>query len=409
MKRKILCLLLVITALLSLSAFSVSASPLPALDVLSSDLTLAKCGLLGHTLSFDPSDFDDLTQSQTQSITVLTLPAPESGTLYLAGRALDPFTEIAAKDLTKLTFEPACDKENACRFTFRKESEAGDYLAVCRLYMLPRLNFAPTLSATDSEGNLVGCTTYGGITTVGSLSATDPEGDSLRFEILSYPEKGSVTLSGCEYRYTAFAGSEGEDHFSVIAIDRYGNRSESAEIPVTVLKRESNLSYTDMEGHPAYVAALAMSYCGAMTGSVIGGEAVFAPDDTINCIEFVAALQTAMGMDVKEAQDTSLPAGLPDHLVPFVTTALANGWLEQGHADASEYLSPVTRGKAATILCLAMQINTNPIPGVAADEQALAVMAGRGILPLADGALCPDLALTRAEAAMAILAVLDRM
>ncbi len=410
MKRKFLCLLLVIAALLSVFALTVSAaSPLPALNVLSCNLELSKCGLLGHTLSFDPSDFDNLTQSATERITVLTLPAPESGTLCLAGKALEPFTEIVAKDLSKLTFEPACDKENTCSFTFRKESEGGDYLAVCRLYMLPRLNFAPTFSNKDNEGNVIGCTTYGGITSHGTLSATDPEGDALRFEIISYPEKGSLTLSGYEYRYTAFAGSEGKDSFWVVAIDKYGNRSESTEIPVTVLRRENNLSYTDMEGHPGYVAALAMSYCGAMSGSVIGGEAVFAPDAPINCAEFVAALQTAMDIDIEEEKAASLPSTIPSHLAPFVKTALANGWLNEDTAKEEILLSSVTRAQAADILCLAMQMENDPIPGVARDEQALALLVNCGILPLCDGAICPDQPLTRAEAAMAIMALLDRM
>ena len=188
-----------------------------------------------------------------------------------------------------------------------------------------------------------------------------------------------------------------------------GNRSESTAITVTVLKRENNLSYTDMEGHPGHVAALAMSYCGAMSGSVIGGEAVFAPDAPINCAEFVAALQTAMDIDMTEAEGVSLPSALPSHLAPFVKTALANGWLNEDRATEESLLTSLERGKAAEIICLAMQMELDPIPGVDRAEQSLALLAKYGILPLCDGAICPEKPLTRAEAAMTIMALLDRM
>ena len=196
MKRKLLCLGVLLAILLGCLPLCVGAAPLPALAVLANDLSLSKCGLVGNDLSFFTEDFDLLTGAKTESITVLTLPASESGTLYLAGRAVEPFTQISRKDLTKLQFRSACDKENACSFTFRHESDGGKYQAVCNLYMLDKLNFAPVMETESADGMAVGCAAYAGVPVAGRLYATDPEADSVHFEIASYPQKGTVTQIG---------------------------------------------------------------------------------------------------------------------------------------------------------------------------------------------------------------------
>lgn len=410
MKRKILCLLLTSLALFSCLCFSFGTSALsPALSVLANDLVMSKCGLLGNELAFCPEDFDQMTDARTESITVLTLPAPESGTLYLDGVPVECFTEIARDDISSLTFRSACDKVNACSFTLRQQTDSGKYQALCNLYMLDRLNFAPTI--TDEGENAVGCTTYAGIMTAGGLLAVDPEGDPVTFRIVSYPQKGTVTLYQNEYRYTAFDGSTGTDSFSVIAIDRYGNRSPKTEIPVTVLPRKSNLSYTDMEGNAAYPAALTLSYCGALSGTVIGGEAVFCPDEALTRAEFIAALVSALGIETdKNASPVFADAEVvPDHLLPAISAALNNNWLTINTEEAFCPNDPISRKDAASILCRAMGIEFEKIPGTSEGEQALLIMATRNIFPLRAGALEADSVVTRAEGAVAICQVLDRL
>ncbi len=412
MKRKLLCLFLTLVALLSCLPLCFGTSALsPALSVLANDLVMSKCGLLGNDLPFSAEDFDAMTDAHTESITVLTLPAPESGTLYLADQPIERFTEILRNDLSKLTFRPACDKENACAFTFRQQTPDGKYQAVCTLYMLDRLNFAPTVDTVDAYGIAVECSTYAGIMTNGYLSASDPENDPVTFCIVSYPSKGTVTLHDSEYRYTAFADTEGKDSFSVIAIDRYGNRSEPVPVTVTVLPRRSALSYTDMEGNTAYTAALTLSYCGALSGTVIGGEAVFCPDDPMTQAEFIAALATAL--DIKPAENVSdvfsNMEDLPPHLIPVIGAAMDNGWIKINEEHAFLANDPITRMEAAKILCCAMELTFEPIPGMEEGEQALLVLASRGILPLCDGALNANEILTRAQGATVICRVLDRI
>ncbi|MBE6671924.1 MAG: hypothetical protein E7599_00175 [Ruminococcaceae bacterium] len=412
MKRKLFCLGLLCLLLLGCLPLCIGASPLsPALAVLANDLSIDKCGLLGNEVTFFPEDFDAMTASPTDSITVLTLPTAESGTLYLYGEPVQRFTEIARDEICKLTFRASCDKESACRFTFRQQTEAGRYQAVCNLHMLDRLNFAPCIELTDANGVTVGCSAYEGTSTCGYLDAIDPEGDTIRFEVSAYPQKGTLTLTEDQYRYTAFDGAIGEDSFTVIAIDRYGNRSEAVTVPITVLARKSSLDYTDMEDHDAHGAALTLSYCGALSGTVIGGEAVFRPEESITRAEFVAVLTTALGI---ESQNDEAPVfsdgdSIPSHLIPALAVAVERGWVNADACSAFRPNDPITRADAAELLCSAMELSLTPIPGAERPVQSLLVMVQMGILPLPHDEIAPESPLTRGDAALAICRVLDRM
>ena len=389
-----------------------AAAPLsPALAVLANDLSMSKCGLIGNEMTFYPEDFDRVADTAVKSITVLTLPAPESGSLYLYEKPVEKFTEIQREEIEKLTFRTACDKEISCNFTFRVHTENEKYQAVCTLYMLDRLNFAPTIRLEDENGLSVGCSAYAGTVATGSLSCDDPESDSVFYRIVSYPQKGTVTLKGSEYRYTAFEGTAGEDSFAVVAIDRYGNQSERVTIPVTILARQNGLSYADMEDHDAYNAALTLSYNGVLSGTVIGGQAVFRPDLPITRAEFTAALVTALGYEENTANNAVFADGdtVPDHLMPALSTALELGWIEVDAETSFRPNEPINRMEAAVILCRCMDLQLKPIPGIDANTQSLLVMAQMGILGFDNGSMSPEKALTRSDAALAICALLDRL
>ncbi|MBQ9716661.1 MAG: cadherin-like domain-containing protein, partial [Clostridia bacterium] len=64
------------------------------------------------------------------------------------------------------------------------------------------------------------------IAAYGSLSASDPEGDTLTFEITRYPENGLLRLTNPQngdYCYTPCDGVTGEDSFSYVVRDEWGN------------------------------------------------------------------------------------------------------------------------------------------------------------------------------------------
>lgn len=411
MKVKTLCLGLLVTLLLCCLPLCIGAAPLsPAFAVLANDLSMSKCGLVGNEVTFFPQDFDAMTDSETDSITVLTLPAPENGTLYLYDSPVEKFTEISRNEIKSLTFRTSCDKEISCSFTFRQHTENEKYQAVCHLYMLDRLNFAPCMDSTDDFGAAIGCSTYAGTIICGTVSATDPESDPLRYQIVNYPQKGTLSLNGNEYRYFAFENMVGQDSFSVIAIDRYGNRSEPVTVPVTVLARKSSLNYADMENHTAHAAALTLSYCGALSGRVIGAEAVFHPDEEITRAEFVAALATALGLEGNnETPVFSDSDSVPAHLMPAIAGAVERNWIVSGQYLAFRPNDPITRHEAAALLCNVLDLDMNADVTENENLQALITMEKIGILPPTGKELSPNKALTRADAAMTICRVLDRL
>ena len=69
------------------------------------------------------------------------------------------------------------------------------------------------------------------------LSHTNPDGDALVYEIVSYPKHGSVILSDAvsgKYIYRPTAGYTGKDSFKYTARDEWGNYAGEAEVRVTV-------------------------------------------------------------------------------------------------------------------------------------------------------------------------------
>jgi hypothetical protein len=70
----------------------------------------------------------------------------------------------------------------------------------------------------------------------GVLSATDPDGDSLAYSIVSSGTKGTATLTNAStgaYQYVANAGASGTDTFTFKANDGYSN-SNTATVTVTI-------------------------------------------------------------------------------------------------------------------------------------------------------------------------------
>ena len=71
----------------------------------------------------------------------------------------------------------------------------------------------------------------------GVLSAVDPEGDVVRFEISTKPIKGEIVLeeNGC-FSYAPREGKKGRDYFGYKAIDSEGNISQEATVIIRIGK-----------------------------------------------------------------------------------------------------------------------------------------------------------------------------
>ena len=83
--------------------------------------------------------------------------------------------------------------------------------------------------------------TYRNTSVNGMLSAYDPEGDIVSFEITTKPVKGEIHVepSG-EFIYTPREGKKGRDYFGYKAIDSEGNCSQEATVIIKIEKSKIN-------------------------------------------------------------------------------------------------------------------------------------------------------------------------
>ena len=337
------------------AATAVSASWLGAAgDVLSKDCVLIKSGILGKKLSFSDSDFKSaLALTSIGRVTVVKLPSPEEGVLYLDGRAVIEGQTVRRRSIGSLYFMPKDDTVTESSFVF-KVSGASDTECVCRMRFLPSINYAPKVSEGTETSLTV--TTQRGISVYGRIGASDPEGDAVEVMMISYPKGGALTLDGYEFKYTPSADFSGDDSFVFVLRDEYGNYSKPTKVKLNITERLSEVVYVDMLESKSYNAAVALTAMGLMNGKVVGNDKYFMPEDTVSRAEFCAMAMMAVGV----RPDSTLTATYFDDnadispsLVGYVATAARCGIVNGSFEDGKLIFRPndaITATEAAIIM-----------------------------------------------------------
>ena len=267
--------------------------------------------------------------------------------------------------------------------------------------------------------NLEICT-YRGVAVGGCLSATDPEGDAVTFQITTEPSKGSIDLDeDGHFVYTPENGKRGKDYFGYRATDSNGNRSQEATVIIRIEKQKSKVTYADLDGASCAYAALRLAEEGVFVGECLGGNYVFSPDAPVSRSEFLAMCLRVTDTDVLQgvsrtgfADDASIAAWAK----PYVSTALTNGIIS-GYSDspAGAVFAPdqsISVADAAVMLDRAAEF-TDAVAAWYAPEDALPVWAVQsaanvsacGLLPY--GCHFADETLTRAQAAELLCGAMD--
>ena len=113
-------------------------------------------------------------------------------------------------------------------------------LAAALCTALITAGFAAGTSSSPVAENLE-LTTYRGVSVGGRLSAVDPDGDVLSYEITTKPAKGTVELSeDGSFVYTPDDGKKGRDYFGYKAVDSQGNYSQEATVIIKITKQKSS-------------------------------------------------------------------------------------------------------------------------------------------------------------------------
>ena len=384
------------------------------LRVLAAREELVFTGLCGGEISFTAEDFcRAMNLSELDYVTVQRLPSPGEGTLFVGSVGAAEGQVISAGSLSLLSFA-AADDTIPSEATMMVSVNGSDYTISCRLCLLDRLNYTPTVALAPTVSLHI--ETYKGLPTAGSVSAYDPEGDELTYEIVRYATHGRVSLTDRHtgaYVYTPDTGYVGQDSFDYVVYDRYGNYSTSATVSVTVTPRPTVDAYADLDGRTDTAAILAVSSAGLMNGTRVGDEVYFKPDEAISRVELLVTAMRAAGITATDAASAKLPAyadaeTIPVAMRPYVAYAAEQGYIG---GKAGSYLNPhasVTRAEAAVILSNIIGYAVEDTVTAFADAASLPKWSGDaftslralGILDTPDGNARAGEIMTRATTAL---------
>ncbi len=391
------------------------------LSVLSARTDVALSSMVGNDIVFDANALaKGMNLSSVRYITVKSTPSVTDGELLLGSSKVVEGQTIPAEHFPNLVFHPATEK--ACRSAFTFTANGGATPMICTLYLLNEKNSTPTVSMASSLSLSVN--TYRDIAAHGTLSAYDPDGDAMVFEIVKYPQNGSVRLTDATrgtYVYRPFGGYTGSDSFTYVARDLYGNYSTTATVSLQVAQSGTSVVYVDMEGSKACAAATAVTEKGIMSGVQIGKDYYFHPDRTVSRIEFLVMAMNAAG--INEVPDCTATAFADDSDIPetmkgYVATAMTLGYISGKEVNGALSFLPneeITRAEAAVMLGNLLDPEAARVIPVFADHSEIPVWAADAIFSLysigvmtpTDGYIAPTEALTRSEAALMLSKVMQ--
>lgn len=355
--------------------------------VVAADVSMIKTSLIGQKICFTDGDFKSaLALPDFDTITITELPLSTEGTLLLSGRRVGKGRVIKRKNLGALVFIPASDTVRECSFKFTVDGYAGGAEIKCIMKFIDKVNYAPEALGDTTGASAIN--TQQSISVWGNLGATDPEGDKIEYIIVTYPKRGTLTLTEDEngrYCYTPNGNYKGKDKFTYVVRDEYGNYSKPMTVSIKVNERMCDTVYRDMEEREEYNAAVAMTAMGVMSGVQLGDDLYFNPDERITRAEFVAMAMKCAGIKI----DTSLAATFFDDdsaispsLKGYIATAQRTGLIVGDFRDGKLLFSPneeISRYEAAKILADISGTNAEGEESVFAGDNDIPVWARSGV------------------------------
>ena len=258
--------------------------------------------------------------------------------------------------------------------------------------------------------------TYRETAVSGTLSAADPDGGELTYEISTPPIKGEIALEpDGSFVYTPGDGKRGKDYFGYKATDSSGNTSHEATVIISIDKPKSEVTYSDMSGSGAEYAAVRLAEEGIFIGECLGGEYVFSPDEPVTRGEFLAMCMKLADVDLLSgvsrtgfADDEDIDAWMR----PYVSTALMCGAISGVSTSEGAVFDPARgiTGAEATVM-LNNVLGLGDVGYIETDgevptwaSQAIMNLEANGIIVSGEAELP---VLTRAEAALMLCRALE--
>ena len=390
------------------------------LAVLSAQTDMALSSQVGNDIVFSADAFErGLNLSRVRYITVQSVPSVADGELLLGASRIVAGQTITAEQMPNMVFHSTIENALYTSFTFTANGTGTPI--VCSLYLMDELNYTPTVSM--ASGLSLKRNTYKGMSLYGTLSAYDPDGDTIRFEIVSYPQNGSLQLTDFtrgNYVYKPYASYVGTDSFTYVARDPYGNYSAAATVSISVELSGISVEYADMKNSKAQASAIALTEKGIMSGTQVGSLHYFYPTQSVSRVEFLVMAMNASGItDVPECKATSFAddADIPESMKGYVAVAQSLGYIEGSIVDGKSCFLPneaLTRAQAAVILERMLGLEDAVVVPTFADHSEIPVWAADaifslnavGILTTDSDYITPTAELTREQTAQILAAVM---
>ncbi|MBR4961440.1 MAG: S-layer homology domain-containing protein [Clostridia bacterium] len=386
----------------------------PGLEYLASACDMIRTGLISTEIGFTREDFAKALGHIPDSVTITSLPPAVEGTLYFGTMPAAAGQKISGVNLSLLRFVPngGCTGSS---FRFRGD---GEYTHSCTLRFTQTVNQAPKTDTTDT----LPVWTQENITTFGKLPGYDPDGDSLRFEIVSPPVKGLAVLTDLQtgaYRYTPYDGADGSDVFTYQIRDSYGNYSPVYTVEVLIDEAACEIVFADMTDHWAQNAAVVMAAGNTMEVFAAGGEIFFHPDKAITREEYLVTVMKTLGAGDIDPCPTVFAdeEDMDPAATGYIHRAYTHGIIRGSEENGKTVFRPddsITRAEAAVILNAILGADMPEVLPVFADSSAVPAWAAPSLYALTDlgilqgtgdGYLSPDSILNRGQTAQILLSV----
>ncbi len=418
MRKQRIVSLAVAVALLAIMApgsLAMSTEPLPpGMEAFS------KSALSGSEIQFSREDFVSHVGGglSLEGIVLAEMPEEGTGELRCGSRTMMSGEAIIASALDELRFVPVTNKDVSTQFTFLPVfgGEVGRETVAVALNLTGRDNRPPLAESMT-------LTTYKNIALTEPFRGSDPDGDQLTYKVTSKPKRGAVeVMPEGNFCYTPYQNKTGKDSFSYVATDSFGNASPEAMVELKIEKPGTKMTYADMEGNPAYYAALKLSEANVFVGEKVGNQYYFNPDLPVSRGEFVTMVMAMVGeKDVSAVARTGFSDDdvTPVWVKPYATAAVKAGIIRGvGLSDGRKELranQDIDRAQAAVILNNALKMadtseavfaDWNAVPVWA--QQAAINMEAVGVMSVFyDGTMRLDESINRAQAAQMLLTAME--
>jgi hypothetical protein len=390
----------------------------PAIDIIAGENVMIKSDTVASKeICFDTNDFDKPTGTNVSSIKVTQIPSSEQGKLMLGNLYIVNGQVIEREDFSSIRFIPRT-KDTECTFKF--SPNGASYELECILKTIKEVNFSPV----STNGALISVWTGTDISRFGVLDGHDPDGDEIKFEIVSLPEKGLIEITNAktgDYKYTPFAGARGKDTFTYRVMDEYGNYSAEATVNVKIEKLKTTLVFSDMSGNKALNAACVVADKYMSVQKNQDGTYSFEPSRTVTTEEFLALVMDVMGAKnvpvlskTRFADDESIDAKYKG----YFESAFALGIIEGERKSDGIYVNPkaeITTANASVIINKIIGASGEGARTTFSDGEdmpdwaraSITSLCEIGILSCENGKINPNSPLTRAQTAQILMSLLE--